>query len=154
MIREFWGSWDSLLVATTSTGTSPFCSELFVKWPWSKEQYDFTQYHPISNIHICAYCLKTVSNMIQLIQTFSLDLAKNANKLLSDCCFDVAEGEPFEISDMVPSVPDVLPELLFSWSVDCKREGQDTPNLNSQRLTSGNGNHISALSMTDKKSNH
>ena len=52
--------------------------------------------------------------MIQLIQTFSLDLAKNANKLLSNCCFDVGEGEPFKSLDMVPSVVDDLPELLFS----------------------------------------
>jgi hypothetical protein len=91
--------------------------------------------------------------MIQLIQIFYLELAKHVNKLLSNCWFDGADGVPFEISDIAPSVTDVLPEL-FSWSVDHKKEGQDTLNLKSKRLTSGNGNHMSALSMTDKKSNH
>ena len=113
--KNFENSWDSSsLVASPPLALAPPLLTLarsFSRCSSSALGPSKKQYH-----HFTVY-LKIVSNMIQLIQ-----LAKNANKLRSNGCLDVVQGEPFKVSDMAPSFLDDLPELQFSWQLIAKIE--------------------------------
>lgn len=63
---------------------------------------------------MCAYFMHKVLNIIQITQTiFTLNRQKkNANKLHSNGGFDVAEGKPFEASDIVRFCSKVVPKLV------------------------------------------
>ena len=89
-----------------------------------------------------------VSNMMQ---NANLEQAKkNANKLQSNGGFDVAEGIPFESFDIGRFCSNAVPKL-FGGPVGHTKERQDTIQLKKVvNLTSGNGNHIFAISLTNR----